>query len=77
MVPVDGGLTMGADSMSRVVKRLRSSLILPMHRWGPPVDQFLALFGPDFDVAYAPTASVTVSVKTLPKKPLIYVLKGI
>jgi L-ascorbate metabolism protein UlaG (beta-lactamase superfamily) len=77
MVPVDGGLTMGADSMSRVVKRLRSSLILPMHRWGPPVDQFLALFGPDFDVAYAPTASVTVSLKTLPRKPLIYVLKGI
>ena len=29
MVPVDGGLTMGADSMSRVVKRLRSALILP------------------------------------------------
>ena len=77
MVPVDGGLTMGADSMSRVVKRLRSSLILPMHRWGPPVDQFLALFGPDFDVAYAPTSSVTVSLKTLPRKPLIYVLKGI
>ena len=77
MVPVDGGLTMGADSMSRVVKRLRSSLILPMHRWGPPVDQFLALFGPDFDVGYAPTASVTVSVKTLPRKPLIYVLKGL
>jgi L-ascorbate metabolism protein UlaG (beta-lactamase superfamily) len=77
MVPVDGGLTMGADSMSRVVKRLRSSLILPMHRWGPPVDQFLALFGPHFDVAYAPTPSVTVSLKTLPRKPLIYVLKGL
>jgi L-ascorbate metabolism protein UlaG (beta-lactamase superfamily) len=77
MVPVDGGLTMGADSMSRVVKRLRSSLILPMHRSGPPIDQFLALFGPDFDVGYAPTPSVTVSLKTLPRKPLIYVLKGL
>ncbi|MBB3457905.1 L-ascorbate metabolism protein UlaG (beta-lactamase superfamily) [Rhizobium sp. BK313] len=77
MVPVDGGLTMGADSMSRVVKRLRSSLILPMHRWGPPIQQFLAMFGPDFDIAYAPTASTTVSLKTLPRKPLIYVLKGL
>jgi L-ascorbate metabolism protein UlaG (beta-lactamase superfamily) len=76
MVPVDGGLTMGADSMSRVVKRLRSSLILPMHRFGPVMDQFLALFGPDFDVAYAPGESITVSLKTLPKKPLIYVVKG-
>ncbi|WFU00961.1 MBL fold metallo-hydrolase [Rhizobium sp. CB3171] len=77
MVPVDGGLTMGADSMSRVVKRLRSSLILPMHRWGPPIQQFLAMFGPDFDIAYAPTASTTVSLKTLPRKPLIYVLRGL
>jgi L-ascorbate metabolism protein UlaG (beta-lactamase superfamily) len=77
MVPVDGGLTMGADSMSRVVKRLRSSLILPMHRWGPPVDRFLAMFGPEFDIAYAPDRSITVSLRSLPKKPLIYVLKGL
>lgn len=77
MVPTDGGLTMGADSMSRVVKRLRSSLILPMHRVGPPLDQFLAMFGPDFEIGYAPTSSVTVSLKSLPKKPLIYVLKGL
>jgi L-ascorbate metabolism protein UlaG (beta-lactamase superfamily) len=77
MVPVDGGLTMGADSMSRVIKRLRSSLILPMHRRGPPVEAFLAMFGKDFDVAYAPDDSITVSMRTLPKKPLIYVLKGV
>lgn len=76
MVPVDGGLTMGSDSMSRVVKRLRSSIILPMHRFGPVMDQFLSLFGPDFDVEYAPDNSITVSLKTLPKKPLIYVVKG-
>jgi len=77
MVPVDGGLTMGADSMSRVIKRLRSSLILPMHRRGPPVDTFVSMFGKDFDVAYAPDDSITVSMRTLPKKPLIYVLKGV
>ena len=77
MVPVDGGLTMGADSMSRVIKRLRSSLILPMHRRGPPVDTFVSMFGQDFDVAYAPDDSITVSMRTLPKKPLIYVLKGV
>ena len=77
MVPVDGGLTMGADSMSRVIKRLRSALILPMHRRGPPVDTFVSMFGKDFDVAYAPDDSITVSMRTLPKKPLIYVLKGV
>jgi L-ascorbate metabolism protein UlaG (beta-lactamase superfamily) len=77
MVPVDGGLTMGADSMSRVVKRLRASLILPMHRWGPPMSQFLAMFGSDFDIGYAPDNTITVSLQTLPNKPLIYVLKGV
>ncbi|TCL69791.1 MBL fold metallo-hydrolase [Rhizobium sp. BK251] len=77
MVPVDGGLTMGADSMSRVIKRLRSALILPMHRPGPPVRAFVGMFGSDFDVGYAPTDSITVSMRSLPKKPLIYVLKGL
>ncbi|MBY3382151.1 MBL fold metallo-hydrolase [Rhizobium laguerreae] len=77
MVPVDGGLTMGADSMSRVIKRLRSSLILPMHRRGPPVETFVSMFGKDFDVANAPDDSITVSMRTLPKKPLIYVFNGV
>lgn len=76
MVPVDGGLTMGADSMSRMVKRLRSALILPMHRRGPALDQFIGLFGPGFDTRFANTNAVTVSMRSLPKKPLILVLSG-
>ncbi|TCL91926.1 L-ascorbate metabolism protein UlaG (beta-lactamase superfamily) [Rhizobium sp. PP-WC-2G-219] len=77
MVPVDGGLTMGAESMVRVVTRLRSALILPMHRRGPPVESFLGLFGPGFDRTVADSATVTVSLRTLPKKPLIMVLQGL
>ncbi len=77
MVPVDGGLTMGAESMSRVVTRLRSSLILPMHRRGPPVSSFLQMFGDGFDKSFAAEASVTVSMRSLPKKPLIYILRGV
>ena len=77
MVPVDGGLTMGADSMSRVVQRLRSSLILPMHRWGPPLDQFVALFDGKFDIAYAKDRVIIVSVRSLPKKPTIMIPQGL
>lgn len=76
MVPVDGGLTMGADSMSRVIQRLRSALILPMHRPGPPVRSFLAMFDQKFDVSVSSSPSVTVSMRNLPKKPLILVLQG-
>ncbi|KQV66380.1 MBL fold metallo-hydrolase [Rhizobium sp. Root1220] len=75
MVPVDGGLTMGADSMSRIIKRLRSSLIMPMHQ-PRPLQSFLSMFGPDFDISYAPTDTITVSMRTLPRKPLIYISKG-
>ncbi|WP_429177121.1 MBL fold metallo-hydrolase [Ensifer sp. LBL] len=77
MVPVDGGLTMGAESMSRVVSRLRSSLILPMHRRGPPIEAFLDMFGDDYDKRYADSASIKVSLRSLPSKPLIYILKGV
>jgi L-ascorbate metabolism protein UlaG (beta-lactamase superfamily) len=77
MVPVDGGLTMGADSMSRVVQRLRSSLILPMHRYGPPLDTFLGMFDGKFDIAYAKQRTIRVSMRSLPKKPTIMVPQGL
>lgn len=77
MVPVDGGLTMGAQSMSNTIKRLRSALILPMHRRGPPIETFLAMFDPSFDWKIAGSATVNVSVRSLPRKPLILVLNGI
>ncbi|MEZ2132079.1 MULTISPECIES: MBL fold metallo-hydrolase [unclassified Sinorhizobium] len=75
MVPVDGGLTMGSDSMSRVIKRLRSALILPMHQ-SRPLRSFLSMFGKDFDIIYADDNSITVSMRSLPKKPTIYVPPG-
>ncbi|HUH50033.1 MAG TPA: MBL fold metallo-hydrolase, partial [Mycoplana sp.] len=77
MVPVDGGLTMGAESMSRVVERLRSALILPMHRRGPPIAQFLSMFDEDFDVFFPDMATIAVSTRSLPRRPTILVLKGV
>lgn len=75
MVPVDGGLTMGADAMSRVVQRLRSSLILPMHRPGGLV-RFLSMFGPDYEIRMADTDEVVVSLESLPRKPVILIPRG-
>ena len=77
MVPVDGGLTMGAISMSETIKRLRSALILPMHRRGPPISTFLSMFDASFDWKIADSAAVSVSVRSLPRKPLILVLSGV
>lgn len=77
MVPVDGGLTLGADSMSRIVQRLRSAVILPMHRRGPPIETFLSMFDDGFDTQISENRGFTVSMRTLPKKPLILVLQGV
>ena len=77
MVPVDGGLTMGAESMSVVVKRLRSALILPMHRGGPLIPRFLSMFGTDFDVARDTGNTITVSIRTLPKRPTIHIFAAL
>jgi L-ascorbate metabolism protein UlaG (beta-lactamase superfamily) len=77
MVPVDGGLTMGKEGMSKVVQRLRSSVILPMHRRGPVIDDFLSMFGPEYEQVVSPEATIDVSLRSLPKKPTIYVLKGL
>lgn len=75
MVPVDGGLTMGADSMSRIVKRLRSALILPMHQ-PSGLEPFLAMFGTQFSIAYASDPVIRVSMKSLPRQPRILVPQG-
>jgi L-ascorbate metabolism protein UlaG (beta-lactamase superfamily) len=75
MVPVDGGLTMGPVGMSHVVQRLKASLVLPMHMPGA-MPQFLAMFGPDFDIRLAPSNTIEVSLDSLPKKPEILILRG-
>ncbi len=75
MVPVDGGLTMGTDSMSRIVKRLRSALILPMHQ-PSALEQFLVTFGAQFKIAYASDPVIRVSMRNLPSQPQILVPQG-
>ncbi|GAK68854.1 hypothetical protein RRU01S_03_00210 [Agrobacterium rubi TR3 = NBRC 13261] len=75
MVPVDGGLTMGSDSMSRIVKRLRSALILPMHQ-PSALKQFLVTFGAQFKIAYASSPVISVSMRNLPRQPQILVPQG-
>ena len=77
MVPIDGGLTLGHESLSDTVERLRASIILPMHRRGRSINSFLDLFGEDFDKQFLSDAHITVSLRSLPKQPTIMVLPGV
>jgi L-ascorbate metabolism protein UlaG (beta-lactamase superfamily) len=77
MVPVDGGLTLSHEGMSEIVKRLRASIVLPMHRRFTPASEFIARVSGDFDIRYPGTREIMVSLKTLPSKPTIMVLEGL
>jgi L-ascorbate metabolism protein UlaG (beta-lactamase superfamily) len=77
MVPVDGGLTLSHQGMSEIVKRLRASIVLPMHRRFTPASDFLARVSGEFDVRYPGSREIMVSLKTLPSRPTIMVLEGL
>ncbi|WP_136660902.1 MBL fold metallo-hydrolase [Nitratireductor sp. XY-223] len=77
MVPIDGGLTIGHEKMSEIVKRLRASVILPMHRRGTSINAFLDLFGSDFAHEFRSEDTLTVTLRNLPKQPTIIILNGV
>lgn len=76
MVPVDGGLTLSHAGMSEITKRLHSSIVLPMHRQGPPVQNFISMMGSEYAVERQSEPYIDVSLRTLPKRPTIMVLQG-
>ncbi len=76
MVPVDGGYTLSQEGMGEIAKRLRSSIVLPMHRFRGPIDRFLDRL-PDFAVDRRAEDSFTVSLRTLPGRPTVIVLSGV
>ena len=41
MVPIDGTYTMSLDGISEITKRLRASVVMPMHRFATPLDEFM------------------------------------
>ena len=76
MVPVDGGFTLGTEEVKRMLNRLRSSLVLPMH-WFSEVnlERFLVEMASDFAIERTADTSVVVSLRDLPSRPTIRVLR--
>ncbi|WP_208347970.1 MBL fold metallo-hydrolase [Pseudaestuariivita rosea] len=76
MAAVDGGLTVDHDTMVRILTRLRSSIIIPMHWFGEyNLEQFLTEMRRDFPVERLDGSSIEVSLATLPSRPTIMVLE--
>lgn len=76
MAAVDGGLTVDTPTMIRIVNRLRSSIVLPMHWFSRnSLDRFLAGISNEFDVQMPGTSSLELSLRDLPSRPTVVVLE--
>ena len=76
LAPVDGGYTLPLPRMIELVKRLRSSIVIPMHWFGDGTLQvFLAAMEEEFAVVRTEDSALTVSLDTLPGQPTVMVLR--
>jgi L-ascorbate metabolism protein UlaG (beta-lactamase superfamily) len=76
MVPVDGGYTMRLEDMAGVVKRLRSSVVIPMHWFsGQSLESFLTEMSGEFTVVETGGAQIALSLDDLPSEPTVMVLE--
>ena len=77
MVPIDGSYTMSLDGVSDITRRLRSSVVLPMHRFMTPLDEFMRRIGEQFEIDQRSERTLKISRDTLPGKPTVTILDGV
>jgi L-ascorbate metabolism protein UlaG (beta-lactamase superfamily) len=76
MVPVDGGYTMRMQDMVGVVRRFRSSIVIPMHWFSQgSLQAFLTEMADEFTVVETASPQITLSRDDLPSQPTILVLE--
>ena len=78
MVPIDGTYTMSLDGISDITRRLRASVVLPMHRFMTPLDDFMRRIGQQFEIdRRGPSGRLKISRDTLPATPTVIILDGV
>ncbi|MEO9896345.1 MAG: MBL fold metallo-hydrolase [Paracoccaceae bacterium] len=76
MAAVDGGSSLDLPTMMRVIGRLRSSIVIPMHWFGEgTLGAFLRGMSDDFSVVQVGGPVLDVSRTRLPSRPTIMVLQ--
>jgi L-ascorbate metabolism protein UlaG (beta-lactamase superfamily) len=76
MVPVDGGYTLRLQDMAGVVRRFRSSIVIPMHWFSQgSLQAFLAEMSGEFSVVETGGTQIALSRDDLPSQPTIMVLE--
>jgi L-ascorbate metabolism protein UlaG (beta-lactamase superfamily) len=77
MVPIDGTYTMSLDGISDITRRLRAAVVLPMHRFATPLEDFMRRIGQQFEIDMRTERSLKISRDTLPGTPTVIILDGV
>ena len=77
MVPIDGSYTMSLDGISDITRRLRASVVLPMHRFATPLDDFMRRIGQQFEIDVRSERTLRISRDSLPGAPTVIILDGV
>ena len=77
MVPIDGSYTMSLDGVSAITKRLRASVVLPMHRFMTPLSEFMSKIGQQFAIDRRSERTLKMSIGALPSAPTVVILDGV
>ena len=77
MVPIDGAYTMSLDGIADITRRLRASVVLPMHRFATPLDDFMRRIGQDFAIDLRAERTLQISRQSLPATPTVIILDGV
>jgi L-ascorbate metabolism protein UlaG (beta-lactamase superfamily) len=77
MVPIDGTYTMSLEGVSDITRRLRASVVLPMHRFMTPLDEFMRKIGEQFAIDVRTERTLRISRETLPGAPTVIILDGV
>ena len=77
MVPIDGTYTMSLDGVSEITRRLRASVVLPMHRFATPLDEFMRRIGQQFEIDERTERTLRISRESLPGTPTVIILDGV
>jgi Beta-lactamase superfamily domain len=77
MVPIDGTYTMSLDGISEITRRLRASVVLPMHRFATPLQEFMDKIGREFEIDRRSERTLTISRESLPTTPTVIILDGV
>jgi len=77
MVPIDGAYTMSLGGISDITKKLRASVVLPMHRFATPLEEFMERIGKEFEIDRRSERTLRISRETLPTTPTVIILDGV